>query len=245
MDPITPPPSVQKTNDYLIPLSILLSGLLIAGAIIFTHFAGSTQLAPIADNTKGAQAPAALTVNVKDVKIAGSPFMGESNAPVTLVIWEDFQCPFCKQFESKTLPLIVEKYVKPGKVKVVFKDFAFLGPDSETAALFARGVWELYPGSYVAWRTAMFTAQDEEGGGFGNEASILALAKTVSGIDATKVAALVAKKKADYLKSINGDRDEGATFGIQGTPGFVTGTQSLSGSLPYANFAQALDGQLK
>ncbi len=245
MNMFTPRALLRKTNEYLIPLAIIFSGLIVAGAIVFTNFSDSKQAAPLVDGGEIAAPTPSVSVNVKDVNIAGAPFIGDSDAPVTLVVWEDFQCPFCKQFELKTLPLIVEKYVATGKVKIVFKDFAFLGPDSETGALVSRAVWELYPHAYALWRAAFYAAQDEEGGGFGDEASVLALTKSIPGIDAENVAALMTKKKAEYLKSINDDRDEGALFGIQGTPGFVTGTQSLSGSLPYANFAQALDAQLK
>ncbi len=110
-------------------------------------------------------------VNVKDVKIEGEPFVGNANAPMTIAFWSDFQCPYCKAFETGGIPQIttpaampelVKNYVDTGKVKIVFKDLAFLGPDSDTAALWSRAVWELYPAQYMAWRTAMYEAQDGE-----------------------------------------------------------------------------------
>lgn len=102
------------------------------------------------------------TTNVKNVITAGLPFLGKSDAPQTIAFWSDFQCPYCKMFELGTLPQIIQNYVDTGKVKVIFKDLSFLGPDSDTAAIYSRAVWELYPQQYFAWRTAMYEAQDGE-----------------------------------------------------------------------------------
>jgi protein-disulfide isomerase len=60
--------------------------------------------------------------------------LGNPDAPVTLYEFADLQCPFCKDFTEGAFPQIVQKYVKPGKVKIVFRNLTFLGPDSVTAA---------------------------------------------------------------------------------------------------------------
>ncbi|MBI2023890.1 thioredoxin domain-containing protein [Candidatus Giovannonibacteria bacterium] len=75
---------------------------------------------------------------IVDVDIKNEPFIGDPNAPVTIAYWSDFQCPFCQRFEQNTLPTLVDQYVKTGKVKIVFKDFQFLGPDSQDA-FYRRG----------------------------------------------------------------------------------------------------------
>ena len=98
------------------------------------------------DSTGSPQA--APKVNVKDVKTEGNPFIGQPSAPATIAVWGDYQCPFCKRFETETLPDIIKNYVDTGKVKVVFMDFAFLGSDSTTAALYGRSVWKLYPDTF-------------------------------------------------------------------------------------------------
>src|SRR5207253_1383453 len=121
----------------------------------------------------------------------------------------------------------------------------FLGADSNAAALDARAVWELYPDKYFEWREAMFNKQDAENGGFGDEASIRELTKTISGIDVTKIADLVSQKKADYQTKIDADKEAGTKAGVQGTPGFITGTQLISGAAAYSKFTQAFDDQLK
>ncbi|NWJ57415.1 DsbA family protein [Marine Group I thaumarchaeote] len=64
----------------------------------------------------------------------GSPIMGDSNAPITVLEWGDYQCTFCYRFHENTLNIINENFIKTGKVKLVFKDFPLNGTDSLLAA---------------------------------------------------------------------------------------------------------------
>ncbi len=63
--------------------------------------------------------------------------MGSPDAPVTVEIWEDFQCPFCQRFTFEVEPSIVERYVQSGEVRLVFRNLAFLGEESRWAAVAA------------------------------------------------------------------------------------------------------------
>jgi protein-disulfide isomerase len=60
--------------------------------------------------------------------------LGNSTAPVTLQEWADFQCPACKAYTQSVEPQVVQAYVATGKVRIIFHNFAFIGPDSTTAA---------------------------------------------------------------------------------------------------------------
>jgi len=64
----------------------------------------------------------------------GSPFMGNTNAPITILEWGDYQCTFCYKFHQNTLDIINEDFIKTGKVKIIFKDFPLNGADSKLAA---------------------------------------------------------------------------------------------------------------
>ena len=64
----------------------------------------------------------------------GSPIMGDSNAPITVLEWGDYQCTFCYKFHENTLDIINDDFIKTGKIKLVFKDFPLNGPDSLLAA---------------------------------------------------------------------------------------------------------------
>ena len=64
----------------------------------------------------------------------GSPFMGNINAPITIIEWGDYQCTFCYKFHQNTLDIINEDFIKTWKVKIIFKDFPLNGLDSKLAA---------------------------------------------------------------------------------------------------------------
>lgn len=237
-------------NPLLVPASILLGAVIIGFFILVGLSRGG------AGKTVGAPAAAATTVDIKDVKIAGEPYIGNANAPVIMAYWSDYQCPFCKAFEvggvpqinnttPSAMPILIKNYVDTGKLKIVFKDFAFLSEDSDTAALWGRAMWDLYPGKYREWREAMYHAQDEEHGGFGDEASILALTKKISGVDASAVKARVAAKADAYTQAIAADKQEGQSLGINGTPGFIIGTTLIPGAAPLATFTAAIDPLLR
>ena len=204
-----------------------------------------TSAAAVPNNVAGGvPQPTLLPVDIKNVDVKGEPFIGKENAPVTIAYWSDFQCPFCKKFEQDTLPDIISQYVDSGKVKVVFKDFEFLGEDSTTASLAAHAVWETSPQNYFKWQTAMFDKQDSENSGWGSKDDVVALTKTISGIDANKVSQLMESRKTDYQKEADADKSEGAKFNITGTPGFVIGTQSVFGAQPLSVFTQLIDAEL-
>ena len=98
----------------------------------------------------------------------GSPIMGNSNAPITILEWGDYQCTFCYKFHQNTLNIINENYIKTGKVKLVFKDFPLNGPDSLLAAEAAYCAhdqgkyWEYHDELYKNWegeRTGWITTE--------------------------------------------------------------------------------------
>lgn len=229
---------INETNKYFLPVAVIVAGLFIAGAVMWN---GSKPAGSPGSQPSGT----APSVNIKDINTDGNPFIGDVNAPVVIASWGDFKCQYCKNFETQTLPQIISDYVETGKVKIVFMDFAFLGERSTTLALYGRSVWNLYPEQYLAWRTAVFNAQDGEGNqGFGDVASIDKLNATIAGIDATKIAADVKTNKKIYEEQMNDDKKEGQKVGIGATPSFVIGTEVIQGAYPYPTFQVAIDAAL-
>jgi len=234
--------NTNEPNNKFLPIAVIIAGLFIAGAVIWS---GSH---PKAAPTGAAQAgTGAATVDIKNVKIDGDPYIGAASAPVTIAFWSDFQCPYCRNFELGTLPQIIKNYVDTGKVKIVMMDFTFLGPDSTMDAEYSRAVWKLYPNLYFAWRTALFNAQPQENSL--SEAENLAWLKktttTVSGIDVNKVAADAVANKSAYDAATDADKAEAQKAGVNATPSFVIGTQMIAGAYPYPTFQAAIDALLK
>lgn len=88
----------------------------------------------------------------------GSPIMGDSNAPITILEWGDYQCTFCYKFHQNTLDVINEDFIKTGKVKLIFKDFPLNGPDSLLAAEASycaqdqKKYWQYHDELYSNWK---------------------------------------------------------------------------------------------
>ena len=247
----SPEVSVSKSKksisiqDAIIANAVIIGAAVIVAALILTHGTITSKTDTTTAQAPGGGAAQVLPPDISKIKVSSDPYIGNPNAKVRIAYWSDYQCPFCKMFETTTLKNIVKNYVDKGTVAVVFKDFSFLGPDSDTAALYGRAIWQLYPAQYFAWRTAMFDAQDKENSGFGDEPSVIKLTTSIQGIDVSKVQKLLAEKTDEFQKAIDADKAEGASFGVQGTPAMITGMTLFPGVTDYATFAKALDAQLK
>lgn len=221
------------------PTAIIIAGVIIAGAVFWSNGKGVTNQPT---TNVGAQQPAAQVADITKVKIDGEPFIGNPNAPVTMAYWYDYQCPFCKRNEQEVMPQIVKEYVDTGKVKIVFKDFQFLGADSQTLGQYSHAVWATAPTKFYQWHKAIFDNSGTENTGWATQEKILSITKTVLSADETsKVVQLVKTNGADYQKQMDADKAEGGAMGINGTPGAIIGKQLISGAQPYAAFKQVID----
>jgi protein-disulfide isomerase len=249
--PITASVTNRPMSNLYTPIAIIVAGALMAGGLFLGLSHNSGNVAPA-----GTQPAAASNADISKVKIAGEPFIGKVDAPVVMAFWSDFQCPYCKAFEvggvpqiptPAALPDILKKYVDTGKLKIVFKEFPFLGKDSITAGEYEHAIWNLYPDQYFPWRTAMYKAQDAEGDqGFGNAVTIDKLITTsFPTMNDAAIRADVAKNKPSYDAAMAASMQEGQGFGVQGTPGFIVGTTLIAGAEPLAAFTTAIDAELK
>lgn len=229
--------SSSKFSQFGTPLAVVLAGLFIAGAIIWSN--GHPATTKTAGNI---QQPSAQTADIGKVNIAGEPYMGNPNATITIAYWYDYQCPFCKQNEETAMPQLIKDYVDTGKAKIVFKDFQFLGSDSQTLGQYSRAVWATAPSKFYDWHKAVYDNQGTENTGWATPAKIFSITESVlSSTDAQKVVALVKTNGTEYQKEMDADKAEGNGFGVSGTPSFVIGKQLIVGAQPYASIKQAVD----
>ncbi len=229
--------SSSKLTQFATPAAVLLGGAFIAGALIWNNAHPVSQPLPA-----GNQPQPAVAADVSKVKTAGEPFIGSPNAPVTMAYWYDYQCPFCQRNEEQTMPQILKDYVDTGKLKIVFKDYQFLGPDSQTLGKYSRAVWEVAPDKFYQWHKAVYDNQGQENTGWATDAKIASITTSVLGAsDTAKVAALVKSNGDEYQKEMDADKTEGTAMGINGTPGAIIGKQLISGAQPYAVFKQVID----
>lgn len=126
---------LRGTTLYVTALAV--AAVAVAALVVAGQVGGHSAKQSDAASLQGVTETAAL--------LAGIPqhgnVLGAAKAPVTLVEYADLQCPYCGEFARDVLPTIVRTYVRTGKVKLVFRGLAFVGPDSETAlrAMLAAG----------------------------------------------------------------------------------------------------------
>lgn len=223
-------------RDYSLPASIIVAGILVAGAVIYATGLKSQQAGP-------AGAPAAPSAGSAAPPVGSAVVLGDPSAPVTIIEYGDFQCPFCGRFFAQTEPLIIDKYVKTGKVKFVYKDYAFLGPESTAAAEAAKCAAD--HGKFWEYHNALYREEGKDGtehNGNLNRALFLRLAKEL-GMDETQLASCIDTRK--YKSAVEADVAEALAVGVQGTPAFYVGAQFISGALPFAQFEAAILAELK
>src|SRR3989344_6219200 len=128
--------SIQKTPSELISIKKSTYNKLIVGLIVAITVAaflagfglGSDTDKDSNDETdqtsiKQPQAQSQPSSGIIFVSLDDDPVKGDPNAPITIVEFSDFQCPFCERFFTETLPLIEKNYIKTGKVRLVYRDF--------------------------------------------------------------------------------------------------------------------------
>jgi protein-disulfide isomerase len=182
---------------------------------------------------------------IATVESVSDPYVGDANAPVTMLFFSDYQCPYCRQFVITTMPDLYSNYVKTGKLKVVFKDFDFLGSDSTIASEFALSVWTLYPEKFYQWYNIMFQNQVAENADT-EEEYLAHLKKITANIPAIDVNTVVANMNTNidaYDANISADITEGQNDGVQGTPTLIIGTTVLEGAQSYDALAAIIDSQ--
>ncbi|MCB9008918.1 MAG: thioredoxin domain-containing protein [Ardenticatenaceae bacterium] len=173
-----------------------------------------------------------------DVPIDGAYAVGDPNAPITIIEYTDYQCPFCSRHFEQTYGLLKENYIDTGVVYYVFKDFPLtqIHPQAMLAANAARCAGE--QDSYAAMHDTLFATQAEWNGRTDADTLFNQYAAEM-GLDAEQFATCLADRT--YEERIIADLNEGASYGINGTPGFFLNGYFLSGAQPYATFADAIE----
>jgi protein-disulfide isomerase len=168
-----------------------------------------------------------------DVPVDGAPVRGPADAPVTLVEFSDFHCPFCKRVQA-TLTQLLERY--PGKVKLVYRDFPIdnLHPEARRAAEAARCARD--QGKFWAYHDLLFAGP-----------------ASAAPEDLQRYAGQVGLESAAFEQCLSGavhragvqrDLDEGARVGVTGTPGFFINGRPLSGAQPLEAFVRIIEEEL-
>ena len=168
-----------------------------------------------------------------------APVEGDPDAPVEFVMWGDFQCPFCKRFETETLPRIRANYVETGQVKLVWRNFEHYGRESQDAAVAAHCAGE--QGGFWEYHDTLYRIQGGINSGAFSPSRLLQLAQDHE-LDIPAFEACQTQFKYDAV--LAADYGLGRSQGVTGTPGFFVNDQYISGAQPYEVFAGIIDSEI-
>jgi protein-disulfide isomerase len=168
-----------------------------------------------------------------ELSVAGEPFKGSEKARVTIVKFEDFQCPFCKQVQP-TFNDLLSRY--NGQVKLVHKDLPLqsLHPQARQAAEAARCAYE--QGKFWEYHDKLYANSPKA-----STDNLKSYAKEV-GLNVDSFDRCFASGK--YKAIVQQDLNEGAQLGLSGTPTFFINGREISGNQPLEAFEAIIDEEL-
>lgn len=176
-----------------------------------------------------------------NVGVGHFPGKGDDKAPVTVIEFADFRCPFCERFYTETEQAIMRDYVATGKVKFYFRSFAFLGPESTAASEAAECAndqgkfWEFYD-----W---MFKNQASESDlAYYSQDNLIKYAVGV-GVNKAKFTECMTSHK--FAAKVQEDLNDGQAAGVNGTPTTFINGVPVVGAQPYSTIKQMIDQALQ
>jgi len=174
--------------------------------------------------------PSNVQVSVDDDAV-----LGNKDAPVTMVEFSDYECPFCGRHFTETYPQIKKDYIDTGKAKLVFRDFPLsFHQNAQKAAEAAECAGE--QGKYYEMHDKLYSNQQAL-----DIASLKIYAQQI-GLNTAKFNdCLDSGKMAAEIKK---DQTDGQSYGVQGTPAFFINGKLVSGAQPFSVFKQAIDAEI-
>jgi len=174
-----------------------------------------------------------------------SPVLGNTNAPLTMIEFGDYQCTYCKKFFRETEGLIVENYVKTGKVKIMFKDFIVVGGDSANAANAAHCANDQK--MFWLYHSILYNNWDGEDTGWASFDRLHEFANELE-LNMDEFSKCMSELKWEGL--INSSQTDGRVIGVTATPTFFIIDQNnnilkITGAQPYTVFEEVFDSLLE
>lgn len=162
--------------------------------------------------------------------------LGDVDAPVVMVEFSEFQCPFCGKFARETTPELVSQFVDKGVLRMEFRDFPYLGDESTFASKAARAAGE--QGKFWDFHREIFANQLPTNSGNLDDAYVENIAKKID-LDIEKFRTDLTSEAT--AQAIQKDRDEGLQLGVTGTPAFIINGRLVVGAQPTEVFIQVIE----
>ena len=176
------------------------------------------------------------------------PIIGNPEAPITIIEFSDFQCPFCARFHVQTLPSLMEEYIEQGKVKLVFRDFPIqnIHPNALPAAVAAECANDQE--KFKGMHDLLFENQ-KQWSGLETSSALSTFIQYAKDLQINEDEFRECLTEGKYLDEIRKDLEDGRNYGVSGTPGFFIGNDDigyveLKGAQPFDSFKKVIDSQL-
>lgn len=227
----------------------LTIGAVIAAVVIGIAFVGfdniSNQKELILEPTPTIQQVGPPKITINTFLDNGSPILGDPNAPITLIEFGDYQCHFCNVFFHSTEEDILKKYVETGKVRMIFKDYNIIGPDSVNASHGAHCASD--QGLFWEYHDILYSNWTGENNGWASSENLARFAQEI-GLDVDVWTECMIK--GAHSKNIIASNNDAKSLELTGTPAFfVIGpdgkTTRLFGAQPFETFEKVFDSELK
>lgn len=160
--------------------------------------------------------------------------VGAVDAPVVMIEYADYRCPYCAQFATQTRPDL-DPLVEEGTLRIEFRDLVLFEEASQLAAVAARAAAE--QGHLHDYQTALFELSAEGQAEYGRE-DVIALAEEVGVPDLEAFEA--ALDDPEILAAVQADTAEARSIGVTSTPTFLINTQVVQGAYPIQHFEQVI-----
>ncbi len=227
----------------------------VVGAVVLAAVV-ALSLVIVLDEGGGGTTTDRLVTNLEDLKkdfpyeLAKGNKVGRDDAPIRLTAFEDFQCPFCLQYTAEQEGLIIEEYVKTGKVQIIYENLPALGTESARAARAGECAaeqdkfWQLHNRLFLEQAKAGQRTNEKLNVGRFSDDNLKKYAKE-AGVD--PVTFEVCFEGETSLRAVQSDQQRATSFGIRATPGFLINDVPFGSGAPSTAEAwrQILDDVIK
>ncbi|MEE8568565.1 MAG: DsbA family protein [Anaerolineales bacterium] len=214
----------RRLRRLVVIFIFLGAALLITATIIWPN------IAPIGD---------IVIPRTKSYSLADGNAMGEPNAPVVIEEFSDFQCSYCRTFHQSTGAQIIEQYVETGQVRLIFRNYAFLGLESLAAANGSMCAAE--QGKFWEYADILFANQSGHDAGAFSDRRLEAFAENIN-LDTALFQSCMRENR--YQDQIQQDYQAGVSYGINSTPSFIINGKLVVGALPLSDFQSEIEAAL-
>ena len=231
---------VRLSSAILIAAGAAVLGGAVTAMVIDPPFAASSGAhTPGAGNTATAS-PEAPAMPDLARRIEGDPTaLGSVDAPVVMIEYADYRCPFCSLFARETLPDIIDQYVADGTLRIEWRDLPIFGEQSIATAVAARSAGE--QGLFWEYSAAVHAAAPEKGHPEIDRAKLIEFATQIGVPD---LAAFEAGLDSEvHHAAVQADLREAQSIGATSTPIFLIGQEAFAGAQPLEMFQAAIERQ--